>query len=534
FEEVKHIEGFERIKAAYQAYLTDESKLACQPFDHLFFPDNEAQLAAVLREMARRRILVTIGGARTGLVGGCVPPQGALVSLERLNKIESIHYSPWAEEWRILAQAAVSLGDLNRMAMSKSFPDLEQSEDPAVQEDLARFKADQATYFYPPDPTEMSASLGGTAATNASGARTFRYGPTRAWIRGLRVMLANGEVLSIPRGKYFASASGRLVVYDSQGRAYPVQVPDYALPRTKNTAGLFSAPHMDLIDLFIGSEGALGVITAVEAALLPWSPQCSIVQFTASDDQALDLVVALRSDGRLRLDFLEFYSTRALDLLRRRQTEDLKAVGMPLLPDRGAAVFFELAFDPADRRPDFRALQEAVTKVGLSLEQSWAGYEPRELDRFKTFRHLLPETINAVIAQRKKDHPSLHKLGTDLAVPDERLKDMWRVYETELNRAGLDWVAFGHVGDNHLHINVLPRDPAQLEQSLDIYGRLASQAVDYGGTVSAEHGIGKIKAGFLKTMYTQDQLARMKAVKEALDPDGLLNPGNIFAPGEPL
>ena len=529
FRTVRRIEGFDAIKAEFPAYLTDESKLSCRPFDHLFFPRTEAELAAVLKEMGRRRVKVTVAGARTGLVGGCVPEEGALVSLENFDRVLAIYRDEPSAEWRLQAQAAVNLRTIAAQLAVKRFPDVESCADGDTLLALDRFRQDPDDYFYPPDPTEMSASLGGTVATNASGARTFRYGPTRAWVRGIRVMLANGEVLDLPRGKYFASPAGEFVVTDTTGRDYRVKSPAYTSPRTKNTAGFFTAPQMDLVDLFIGSEGAFGIITAATVGLLRRRPKISVVQFLESDDQAIALVEALRGDARIRLDFLEMYSGSALHLLRERQKRDAKSVGTPAIPETArSALFFELDFDPAEKTVHLTALDAAVRACGASLSDSWSAYETRELDRLKHFRHILPETINAIIAERKKLHPGLHKLGTDLAVPDERLRDMWAVYRDALAGAGLEWAAFGHIGNNHVHINILPRDMIDLEKALALYQLFAEKAVAFGGSVSAEHGIGKLKAKFLKTMFTPGEIESMRAVKRALDPAMMLNPGNIF------
>jgi len=529
FNTVRRVEGFDNIKAEFPAYLTDESKFSCQPFDHLFFPRSEAELSTVMKEMARRDVKVTIAGARTGLVGGCVPNEGALVSLENFDRMLALYYDVPSAEWRLKAQCAVNLRTIAAQLAVKSIPDIERCADGMTLIEMDRFRQDPDFYFYPPDPTEMSASLGGTVATNASGARTFRHGPTRDWVRGIRVMLANGEFLDLPRGKYFASPGGKFTVTDSAGNDYKVHIPSYSSPRTKNTAGFFTAPHMDLVDLFIGSEGAFGIITEVTVGLLKRTPKISVVQFLASDEQAIALVQTLRADPRIRLDFLEMYSATAIDLLRERQRRDAKSVGTPPIPEMAqSALFFELDFDPAAKDVQMQALDSAVRSCGASPADSWAAYENRELDRLKNFRHILPETINAIIAERKKQHPGLHKLGTDLAVPDERLSDMWAVYRDALGVAGLEWAAFGHIGNNHVHINILPRDMADLQKALGLYQMFAEKAVAFGGSVSAEHGIGKLKAKFLKTMFSPAQIEEMRAVKRALDPQLLLNPGNIF------
>ncbi|NVM25848.1 MAG: FAD-binding protein, partial [Desulfobacterales bacterium] len=394
---------------------------------------------------------------------------------------------------------------------------------------LKRYKESPAIYFYPPDPTETGAALGGTVATNASGARTYKYGATRNWVRRIRVMLASGEVLEIPRGKYFATPAGEFTIIDSKGNEATVKIPRYTMPSTKNAAGIFSAPNMDLIDLFIGSEGIFGAITEVEVALQKWENPISIVQFLPSDDKAIDFVISLRKEKSIRPEFIEFYSSYALDFLRKKQKEDPKVVGMPPIPDYAtSAVFFDLRFDPEAKDNDYSKLEAMVAECGSTLARSWAAYEQRDLDRFKNFRHVLPETTNSIIAERKKKIPELHKLGTDLAVPDQALEEIWAFYESKLAKAGLEWLAYGHIGNNHIHINILPRTLEEMRDGLSIYREFAKKAVSLGGTVSAEHGIGKIKKEFFSIMFSDKELEEMKAVKIALDPGLMINPGNML------
>ncbi len=529
FSQVKRIEGFATIQAEYSAYLSDESKLSAKPFDYLFFPKTEAELAAVVKFLNQQKVPFTVAGARTGLVGGCVPQEGALISLEYLDKVMEVYRDEPSGEWRVKAQTSVSLKNLDSMLRVKQIPLLEQSLDETIRMHYAEFREDPDEYFYPPDPTEMSASLGGSVVTNASGARTYRYGPTRAWVRGMRVFFANGEYLDVPRGKYFSSPEGQFVVYDSKGDAAMIDIPNYPQPRTKSTAGFYAAPRMDLIDLFIGSEGVLGIVTSVDVALLRREDKVSIIQFMDSDEQAVTLADALRSEGRIQLDFLEFYSGNALDLLRRLQREEPSTVGMPPIPENAkAALFIEMSFDPHQEDLDFSILEAVISSCGGSLERSWAGYESRELDRFKVFRHMVPETINGIIAERKKQYPGIHKLGTDMAVPDGHMREMWDLYRSRCEELQLEWCAFGHIGNNHVHVNILPRNLEELEKGMQLYEIFAERAVALGGSVSAEHGIGKIKAKFLKVMFTPEQIDQMRSVKKALDPLGLLNPNDIF------
>jgi len=286
---------------------------------------------------------------------------------------------------------------------------------------------------------------------------------------------------------------------------------------------------MDLVDLFIGSEGILGIVTQVEVALLKKEEKVSIILFLNSDEEAILLTMALRLEKRLQLDFLEFYSGNALSMLRDLQQSEPSTVGMPMIPeDANSALFIEMSFSSHGDNLDFTLLEKTVNSCGAGLDRSWAGYESRELDRFKVFRHMVPETINSILAERKKQYPGIHKLGTDMAVPDEYLPEMWKLYKSQCETLDLDWVAFGHIGNNHIHINILPRNMEELEKGMKLYEVFAKKAVELGGAVSAEHGIGKIKSHFLPLMFTPSQIQQMRDVKKALDPQGLLNPNDIF------
>jgi len=429
----------------------------------------------------------------------------------------------------VRAQCGVTIRDLNNWAMKKDFPGLSKSGSSETKAFLKKYKESDTTYFYPPDPTEMGAALGGTVSTNASGARTYKYGATRNWVRCIRIMVASGEVLEIPRGKYFATPAGEFTIINSTGNKTIVKIPQYAMPHTKNAAGIFSAPNMDLIDLFIGSEGIFGAITEIEVALQKWNNPISIVQFLPSDDKAIDFVITLRKEKSIRPEFIEFYSSHALNLLREKQAEDPKVVGMPPIPDYAtSAVFFDLQFDPENKDNVYAQLEKIVYRCGSTLAMSWAGYERRDLERFKNFRHVLPETINTILADRKKKIPELYKLSTDLAVPDHALEEIWAFYRSILEGAGLEWVAFGHIGNNHIHINIIPRSLKEMKEGLLIYREFAKKAVDLGGTISAEHGVGKIKKEFFSIMFSDTKLKEMKAVKNALDPGCMLNPGNVL------
>jgi len=165
---------------------------------------------------------------------------------------------------------------------------------------------------------------------------------------------------------------------------------------------------------------------------------------------------------------------------------------------------------------------------GGRAEESWAATSGTALQQLKAFRHAAPERVNARIALRQRQYPELTKLGTDLSVPDERLRELLALYRDGLAGAGLEYVIFGHIGNNHLHVNILPRDMDEYERGRTLCREWAQQAVAWGGSVSAEHGIGKLKTGLLETMYGPAGIAGMRALRRVFDPDGRLNTGNLF------
>jgi D-lactate dehydrogenase (cytochrome) len=309
------------------------------------------------------------------------------------------------------------------------------------------------------------------------------------------------------------------------------------MPRIKNAAGYYSAPGMDLVDLFIGSEGTLGVITEVEVILAPRpAAVLSALAFFASDDDAVAFVRRARGDSPdgpppegVAPIALEFYDSRSLDFLRARKKEQGDSSSIPELPpDAGAAVHFEQDFAEEDLGDVYDAWESVLSAHGSSMERTWGGMDDADLARLKALRHCLPEEVNGAVARAKAAHPEIHKVGTDIAVPPEALEGMLRLYRESLRNTGLEYVIFGHIGDSHLHLNIIPRTAEELGVAKSLALRFAEHAVSVGGTVSGEHGIGRLKHDFLRIQYGEDGLRQMVAVKKALDPGGILNRGVMF------
>jgi len=173
-------------------------------------------------------------------------------------------------------------------------------------------------------------------------------------------------------------------------------------------------------------------------------------------------------------------------------------------------------------------IQAALDGHGIRADAVWAALDDRELATMKAFRHALPERINSIIGMRKADVPGLTKVAADLAVPDAALPRMLALYRSTIAEHGLESAIFGHIGNGHVHVNILPHDEAEMESGREACAVFAREAVRLGGSVSGEHGIGRLKKYLLPIQFSAEELAGMRRVKAALDPKGVLNPGVLW------
>jgi D-lactate dehydrogenase (cytochrome) len=261
------------------------------------------------------------------------------------------------------------------------------------------------------------------------------------------------------------------------------------------------------------------VITEITIQLLPEREHVAgLTAFFPSEDEALQMVRFLR--GVSHPVAIEFFDSRALNLLRRMKAESTAFMDLPALkPEFHTAIYFEFE-DPV---PD-TVLERAEEAV-----ECWMAEGGHEIEALKNFRHAIPESVNLLIGERKKAIPQLTKLGTDMSVPDGRLEDVMQMYHEGLSQAGLEYVIFGHIGNNHVHVNILPRSMDEFEKGRALYLNWAKQVVAMGGSVAAEHGIGKLKTDFLRLMFGDMDIQRMQQLKKLFDPSELLNPGNLFS-----
>lgn len=487
-----------------QNYLTDASNLPGGYADKLFIPETAAEIAEILRQANAQKIPVTVSGARTGTVGGAVPFGGYVISLEKLNKIVEIN----KDELFAVVESGVILNDFQKITEAENL-------------------------FYPPDPTEWSCQIGGTAATNASGARSFKYGATRNFVEEIEVVLASGEILNLKRGAYL-SENGVLEIETAGGAKIRAKLPTYRQPDTrKNTSGYFSGDRVDALDLFIGSEGTLGIITKMKLRLLPKPASFfSGIIFFENEGELLNFVWEAREKsfatrrtaianpelqmaGSIDASLLEYFDEKALKFISEK---------FPEVPQNAkGAIFFEQETSAETEDSLLEHWNELLEKHNADLERSWFTTTEPDREKMRAFRHALPVSVNERIVRYKQK-----KVGTDMAVPDDKFASFLKFYKEKLDGSGLDYVIFGHIGDNHLHANLLPKSDEEATRARHLYGRFIAQSIMLGGTISAEHGIGKHKSKYLYVQYGERYLNEMAELKRAFDPHGILGRGNMF------
>jgi D-lactate dehydrogenase (cytochrome) len=459
-------------------------------------PSSVAEVSAVLASAAR----VLVVGAQSSLTGGATPAGDLVVGTERLDYIR-------LDGNRVKAGAGVTLE--------------------ALQQHLSAHGL-----WLPPVPTFLGATAGGAASTNAAGAATFKYGTTRDWVEGLTVVLAGGEVLCIERGDHIASDTGWFEVLARSVRRVPV--PAIRMPDVpKCSAGYFSAPRMDLVDLFVGSEGTLGAIVDVTFRVQPRpAGVCWVLIRMGDEEQGIALVDALRQRSAPGIDVaaIEHIDGRTLQILREDGVDRRLNVSVPEDTALVLIVQIELA---GDSDAPLSRLSEILDQFGAldSTEVVMPG-NPSRRDALIQFREAAPASVNrrVALAQAQVDK-RIHKTAGDSIVPFERFGEMMRMCRRRFAERDVDLAVWGHISDGNVHPNVVPRSYRDIEEGKAIMLELGREVIAMGGSPLAEHGVGRspMKQALLRMLYGDAGIESMRSVKRALDPDWKLANGVLFS-----
>jgi len=513
------------IAERHQEFLGDESRVRAEKISALYFPRSAAETSGALQEIAQHGRRCVFSGGRTGIAAGAVPLEAeAVISFAHMKRL--LAFGCDRGEYYVRVEPGLTLRDLMSRLEHKDVANLPEATADEAETAVAFMARTDLRLWLPVDPTEQSAQIGGAVATNASGSRSYRYGAMRSWVRGLALVLADGRLLRLRRGQVNADGCN-FILAAAGGGEVAIQLPEMHMPAAKCNAGYFLQPGMDAIDLFIGSEGTLAAIVEIELRLAPRPPaMIGVLALVADEDKALSLVEAAQNLSGFPLQALEYFDHDTLALLRQKKKDDGAGSAIPDLPFwEGEALYFELSGSAKELDAGCEKLEYLLASVDSSLEQTWAATDEAGIERQKIFRHAAPETINLHISRLASRVRGLHKIGTDMAVPRSALRKMFGVYRSGLTRSGLASAIFGHIGDSHVHVNILPNNLHELQKAKELYAQWAAEAVRLGGSVAAEHGIGRLKKNLLAIQYPPPVLEGMRRLRSAFDPQGILAPG---------
>lgn len=486
-------------------------------------PRSEAELAFVVRRYPR----ILAIGAQSSLTGGAMPLGEVVVGLAHLADIRALSQDS------VRLQAGVSLR--------------------VLQERLAREQK-----YYPPVPSYDGATVGGTIATNAAGPATFKYGSTRPWVQAITVVLASGEVLDLERGQCLAHPDGYVEIEMTTG-VQRIPLPTYRVPAVpKCSAGYYAAPGMDLLDLFIGSEGTLGIITEASLRVVAPAPHiCMALVPCTSESQALEITRVLRTQALetrqtskkqgIDVSAIEYLDARSLRLIRERNEDRRLNVSFSPATQALLIVQIELAAGDVERAyedlaraldadaPDVPlvALVKVLEAAQVLPETELVMPEDRSrAEQVRALREAVPDGVNATVLKRQQEMgEEIRKVGADMIVPFESFAEMLQLFRTSFEQQGLDYAIWGHFSDGNVHPNLLPRTVEDVKAAQELLLACGRAVTAMGGSPLAEHGVGRnaVKKALLKQLYGEEGYQQMLAVKRALDPTGKLAPGNLFA-----
>ena len=416
-------------------------------------PDSVEQVQAIVRWARTAGVSIVPSGGRTGLSGGAVAANGELVlSLERMNRM--LGFDPIDRS--LTVQAGMALEAVRNAAREQGLE-------------------------YPVDfAARGSCTIGGNIATNAGGIRVIRYGNTREWVAGLKVVDGRGELLEVGRGL------------------------------VKNSSGY------DLRHLLVGSEGTLGIIVEATLRLTEPPPATSVMLLALPDFDALMQVFAsLRA--RLRLEAFEFFTDRALHHVLAHGAQK------PFEETHPYYVVAEFAAGEAEETAVLAAFEHCVGEgwvVDGVISQSQA--QAAQLWRL---REGITESLAPYV-------PYKNDVSVRVSAMPAFLAETQALLAREYPHFDVVW--FGHIGDGNLHINVLKPDgmsqPEFVSECERVTKLLADALHRHGGSISAEHGIGLVKKPYLSSTRSEAEIGLMRGIRGVLDPDGLMNPGKLFDP----
>lgn len=468
---IAHIDTILRDDQRITAYTSDTMREAVP--DAVVRPRDAQDVQEITKHCNAHHIGLTTCGSRTAMTGSATSDHGIVMCMEKMSGV-------------------LEIGIRDKRPFARALPGTIVSELQAA--------ATHAGFFYPPSPTSrFEATLGGTVATNATGDNTYKYGSTRRYIRELSIIHADGNREAYQR---------------------PI---DHHVHAQKNTAGYtLEGPR---IDHFIGSEGTLGITTEITVDLLPApAPRCALMVFFPDRSTALQAIVTIDAHNTLAPSAMEYLDATTLRIMSANPD-------FPGAPHEQCCtvIFYDEVLEDA-QQAQFNlwldTLRTCTPAMDQLLDATIVATDDAALDRIHQWRHYIPAHVNE-LGRSLAEHGG-GKVGSDWWVPLPHMQDMMHWVYDQSDTLGIPFLAFAHLGNGHPHVNYLTRTSNERTIAQQLVYSCCRRAVELGGGVAGEHGIGKLKHELLLIQHDHAIIEKMRALKTHYDPHWILAPGNIF------
>ena len=482
-------------KDVIQPYFKDWSNM--EGFANLLVrPKNNIECAIIFKICYKCNILLTISAGKTNLTGSATPNGGIVLSTS------------------LLIHPDIEIDLKNKQALCPVGIPLE-----VFRNRVLDFSSN--SLYYPADPTSRNdAYVGGTLSTNASGFVPGERGATRYWVKAIEFILPNGDMIQAERGQYISNNGFFTLDYDNEVLELPI--PTYDRPKIKNASGIFSEKNgiVDFLDLVIGSEGILGLITSCKLGLAR-NPKNTLELFISlkSESEAIDLHDYLTNyfDNDLsQITAMEYFGYNSQNYMKHKE--------FLFSNDSDVGIYFQI--------PVFENTIDSKVEEWVEIFQSFNSNididkiivlnDPNNWKKFFEARHSIPD--NALSKTKKIGGISII---TDTIVPTNNFRIYLKEVHAIIRKSKIEYLLFGHLGDCHLHFHLIP-NKEQEKKCLEIYDYLIDLSAKLGGVYSAEHGTGKRKRNDFRKCYGDKAVSMVQRLKGSIDPNYYLNRGNLI------
>lgn len=465
--------------------------------DLLVRPKNNIECAIILKTCYTCNILLTVSAGKTNLTGSATPRGGVILSTS------------------LMTEPNIKLDLNNKDASSPVGIPLETFRNKVLE-------LSNHALYYPADPTSRNdAFVGGTLSTNASGFVPGEKGATRYWVKEIEFLLPNGDLIDIKRGQYISNNGVFTLEYDD--KSIQLTIPTYKRPKIKNASGLYSDVNgkVDLIDLIIGSEGILGIITSCRLGL-DNNPKNKLELFISlqNESEAIhfhDFLNNYLNDDLSQITAMEYFGYNSQNYMNHKEflfsNED----------DVGIYLQIPIYNESMDSKIEEWTRIFQSFNAEIDLDKIIVLNDPGNWNKFFEARHSIPD--NALTKTQRLGGVSII---TDTIVPKDKFRLYLEKVHTKLKKSNIEYLLFGHLGDCHLHFHLIPTKK-QEKESLEIYDYLIDLSSKLGGVYSAEHGTGKRKRNDFKKCYGTEAVEMVKKLKNTIDPNNYLNRGNLIS-----